>query len=80
MPVARPADGAPRRRGPRPRHTRRDVALAAVAIADADGMDKVTFRAVVSLQFPVRDARPIDNEVIAISTTVLPSLTDLRFA
>jgi hypothetical protein len=40
---------------------------------------KVTFRAVVSLPFGVRDARPIDNEVIAISTTVLPSLTDLRF-
>jgi AcrR family transcriptional regulator len=46
MPVATPADGGPRRRGPRPRHTRRDVALAAVAIADADGIDKVTFRAV----------------------------------
>jgi len=48
MPVARPADGAPRRRGPRPRHTRQDVALAAVAIADADGIDKVTFRAVAA--------------------------------
>ena len=48
MPVARPADGAPRRRGPRPRHTRQDVALAAVAIADADGVDKVTFRAVAA--------------------------------
>src|SRR5580693_3924298 len=48
MPAARPADGAPRRRGPRPRHTRQDVALAAVAIADADGVDKVTFRAVAA--------------------------------
>ena len=41
---------------------------------------KVTFRAVVRLPFGVRDARPQDNEVIAFSTTVLPSLTDLRFA
>jgi AcrR family transcriptional regulator len=48
MPVATPAAGAPRRRGPRPRHTRQDVALAAVAIADADGIDRVTFRAVAS--------------------------------
>ncbi|MGH3214182.1 MAG: TetR/AcrR family transcriptional regulator [Trebonia sp.] len=48
MPAARPADGAPRRRGPRPRHTRQDVALAAVAIADTDGIDKVTFRAVAA--------------------------------
>jgi hypothetical protein len=30
----------------------------------------VTFRAVVELQFPVRDARPQDNEVIAFATTV----------
>ena len=43
-----PAAGAPRRRGPRPRHTRRDVALAAAAIADADGIEKVTFRAVAA--------------------------------
>jgi AcrR family transcriptional regulator len=48
MPVATPAAGGPRRRGPRPRHTRRDVALAAVAIADADGIDRVTFRAVAA--------------------------------
>jgi PKD repeat protein len=48
--------------------------------ADDALVGKVTFRAVVSLPFPVRDARPVDNEVIAISTTVLPSLTDLRFA
>jgi hypothetical protein len=40
----------------------------------------VTFRAVVRLPFSERDARPMDNEVIAISTTVRPSLTDLRFA
>jgi AcrR family transcriptional regulator len=48
MPVATPAAGGSRRRGPRPRYTRRDVALAAVAIADADGIDRVTFRAVAS--------------------------------
>jgi AcrR family transcriptional regulator len=48
MPVATPAAGSPRRRGPRPRHTRQEVALAAVAIADADGIDKVTFRAVAA--------------------------------
>jgi AcrR family transcriptional regulator len=48
MPAATPAAGGPRRRGPRPRHTRQDVALAAVAIADADGIDKVTFRAVAA--------------------------------
>ncbi|MGD0244971.1 MAG: TetR/AcrR family transcriptional regulator [Streptosporangiaceae bacterium] len=38
--------GAPRRRGPRPRHTRQDVVRAAVALADADGLDAVTIRAV----------------------------------
>src|ERR1700758_2123101 len=48
MPAATPAAAGPRRRGPRPRHTRQDVALAAVAIADADGIDKVTFRAVAA--------------------------------
>jgi AcrR family transcriptional regulator len=48
MPAATPEAGAPRRRGPRPRHTRQDVALAAVAIADADGVEKVTFRAVAA--------------------------------
>lgn len=48
MPVATPAAGGPRRRGPRPRHTRQDVALAAVAIADADGTGRVTFRAVAA--------------------------------
>jgi AcrR family transcriptional regulator len=48
MPAATPAAEGPRRRGPRPRHTRQDVALAAVAIADADGIDKVTFRAVAA--------------------------------
>ncbi|HEU5470998.1 MAG TPA: PKD domain-containing protein [Actinophytocola sp.] len=37
---------------------------------------KVTFRAVVSLPFGVRDARPVDNEVIAISTTVRPAAPD----
>jgi AcrR family transcriptional regulator len=48
MPVATPAAEGPRRRGPQPRHTRQDVALAAVAIADADGIEKVTFRAVAA--------------------------------
>jgi AcrR family transcriptional regulator len=48
MPAATPAAAGPRRRGPRPRHTKRDVALAAMAIADADGIDKVTFRAVAA--------------------------------
>ena len=47
-----PASGAtppsPRRRGPRPRHSRADVARAAVAIADGDGLDAVTFRAVAA--------------------------------
>jgi AcrR family transcriptional regulator len=48
MPAATPPTAGSRRRGPRPRHTRQDVALAAVAIADADGIDKVTFRAVAA--------------------------------
>jgi AcrR family transcriptional regulator len=48
MPAATPAAERPRRRGPRPRHTKQDVALAAAAIADADGIDKVTFRAVAA--------------------------------
>lgn len=38
--------GTPRRRGPRPRHTRREVVRAAVALADAEGLDAVTIRAV----------------------------------
>jgi AcrR family transcriptional regulator len=37
---------APRRRGPRPRHTRQEVVRAAVALADAEGLDAVTIRAV----------------------------------
>ncbi|WP_225440118.1 PKD domain-containing protein [Amycolatopsis eburnea] len=41
-----------------------------------DAIDgKVTFRAELSLPYPVRDARPSDNEVIAIATTVKPSGT-----
>ena len=48
MPAATPSAAGSRRRGPRPRHTRQDVALAAVTIADADGIDKVTFRAVAA--------------------------------
>jgi AcrR family transcriptional regulator len=37
-----------RRRGPQPRHSREDVARAAVALADANGLDAVTFRAVAA--------------------------------
>jgi hypothetical protein len=36
---------------------------------------KVTFRAVVQLPWPTKDARPMDNEVIALATTVRPALT-----
>ena len=48
--AATPAPGAtpPRRRGPLPRHTREDVARAAVALADEGGLDAVTFRAVAA--------------------------------
>jgi AcrR family transcriptional regulator len=38
----------PRRRGPRPRYSREDVTRAAVVIADSDGLDAVTFRAVAA--------------------------------
>ncbi len=52
MPTATPAPGvtppSPRRRGPRPRHSREDVVRAAVAIADSDGLEAVTFRAVAA--------------------------------
>lgn len=48
MPAARSGPAAPRRRGPQPRHTRQEVAQAAVAIADAEGLDAVTFRAVAA--------------------------------
>ncbi len=47
MPAATPAP-PPRRRGPRPRYSRADVARAAVSIADAEGLDAVTFRAVAA--------------------------------
>ncbi|HLK76118.1 MAG TPA: TetR/AcrR family transcriptional regulator C-terminal domain-containing protein [Streptosporangiaceae bacterium] len=40
--------GAGRRRGPQPRHTRQEVARAAVAIADAEGLAAVTIRAVAA--------------------------------
>ncbi|MCP2250348.1 PKD domain-containing protein [Lentzea aerocolonigenes] len=36
-------------------------------------MGKVAFRAVASPSYPVRDARPLDNEVISIATTVRPA-------
>src|SRR5580692_8377351 len=39
---------SPRRRGPRPRYSREDVARAAVALADAEGLDAVTFRAIAT--------------------------------
>src|SRR5215470_20013736 len=50
MSAATPAPGTPpqRRRGPRPRHSREDVVRAAMAIADSDGLDGVTFRAVAA--------------------------------
>jgi AcrR family transcriptional regulator len=51
MQAATPAPGETppsRRRGPRPRHSREDVVRAAVAIADSDGLDAVTFRAVAA--------------------------------
>jgi AcrR family transcriptional regulator len=37
-----------RRRGPRPRYGREDVARAAVEIADAEGLEAVTFRAIAT--------------------------------
>lgn len=50
MTTATPDPGAtpPRRRGPRPRYSREDVTRAAVAIADSEGLDAVTFRAVAA--------------------------------
>jgi hypothetical protein len=48
--------------------------------ADDALIGQVTFRAVVRLPFAERDARPGDNEVIAIATTVQPGLQALRFA
>jgi AcrR family transcriptional regulator len=46
MPTGPSTPDAPRRRGPAPRHSRDEVVRAAVAIADADGLEAVTFRAV----------------------------------
>ena len=43
-----PTPPSRRRRGPQPRYSREDVARAAVALADADGLDAVTFRAVAA--------------------------------
>jgi hypothetical protein len=41
---------------------------------------KVAFRTVVRLRDDVRDARPMDNELISAAATVTPSAADLRFA
>jgi AcrR family transcriptional regulator len=43
-----PGPPSARRRGPRPRHTRGQVIEAAVAIADARGLDAVTIRGVAA--------------------------------
>jgi AcrR family transcriptional regulator len=48
MPADRALAETPRRRGPRPRHSRQEVAAVAVAIADAEGIDAVTIRAVAA--------------------------------
>jgi AcrR family transcriptional regulator len=52
MPAATPVPGptspSSRRRGPRPRYSRADVARAGVAIADSGGLDAVTLRAVAT--------------------------------
>jgi AcrR family transcriptional regulator len=48
MPAPEGTEPSPRRRGPRPRYSREDVVRAAVAIADGDGLDAVTFRAVAA--------------------------------
>jgi AcrR family transcriptional regulator len=49
MPTNAPEpDPSRRRRGPRPRFSREDVARAAVALADAEGLDAVTFRAIAT--------------------------------
>src|ERR1700761_2498327 len=48
MPAPEGTEPPPRRRGPRPRHSREDVVRGAVAIADGDGLDAVTFRAVAA--------------------------------
>jgi hypothetical protein len=39
---------------------------------DDAALGKVAFRAELDLDYPVTDARPVDNEVIAIATTVKP--------
>ncbi|GAA3658347.1 hypothetical protein GCM10022267_50660 [Lentzea roselyniae] len=41
--------------------------------AEDAAIGRVTFRAVAELPWPVEDARPMDNEVIAIATTVRPA-------
>ncbi|MFI7680284.1 PKD domain-containing protein [Actinophytocola sp. NPDC049390] len=46
----------------------------AYTFTDGDAVaGKVAFRAVVTLPYPVRDARPFDNELISTGTTVRPA-------
>ena len=67
-----PAAEPPRRRGPRPKHSLADVVRTAVAIADADGLEAVTFRAlaarlgagVMSLYNYVRDKQSLVYEMV----------------
>ncbi|RJQ66492.1 PKD domain-containing protein [Pseudonocardiaceae bacterium YIM PH 21723] len=55
-----------------PAHPSRTVKFPfSYTVTDADAaIGKVTFRAVVQLTYPIRDARPMDNEVIALATTI----------
>jgi AcrR family transcriptional regulator len=48
MPAPQTPPRSPRRRGPLPRYSREDVTRAGVAIADSDGLDAVTFRAIAA--------------------------------
>jgi hypothetical protein len=65
-----------------PAHRTRTVAVPfSYTFTPADAaMGKVTFRTEVSLAYPIRDARELDNEVIAIATTVRPAATTAAVA